>query len=204
MDNFVNINPENPESENQNIAQSVPTQVVVKTCKPFNWVFDWLRSILLAVFVVMFILAFFVRIVNVDGGSMNNTLLDNDKLLVTSFLYKPTDGDIIIISRGQYLDEPIVKRVIATEGQTLKIDFDKEEVYVDGKLLDEPYISSQMVPGTAEIPEVIPEGKVFVMGDNRAKSLDSRYIDVGLIDESDVIGKVQYRIYPFEHFEYVG
>ena len=105
----------------------------IKTKSAPNWIYDWTKSIISVIFVVLIILTFFFRIVNVDGTSMYSTLYDGDKLFVSSFLYTPTDGDIVIISHGQYLDEPIVKRVIATEGQTLKIDFDKEKVYVDGK-----------------------------------------------------------------------
>ena len=164
---------------------------------------DWTKSIISVIFVVLIILTFFFRIVNVDGTSMYSTLYDGDKLFVSSFLYTPTDGDIVIISHGQYLDEPIVKRVIATEGQTLKIDFDKEKVYVDGKELNEPYVSSELIPGDAKIPEVIPEGKIFVMGDNRYVSKDSRYVEVGLINVKDVIGKAQFTLFPFNHAKYL-
>lgn len=175
----------------------------IKTKSAPNWIYDWTKSIISVIFVVLLILTFFFRIVNVDGTSMYDTLYDKDKLFVTSFLYTPTNGDIVIISHGQYLDEPIVKRVIATEGQTLKIDFDKEKVYVDGKEIKEPYVSSELVRGDAEIPEVIPEGKLFVMGDNRGVSKDSRYVEVGLINEKDVIGKAQFTIFPFEHAKYL-
>ena len=169
----------------------------IKTKSAPNWIYDWTKSIISVIFVVLIILTFFFRIVNVDGTSMYSTLYDGDKLFVSSFLYTPTDGDIVIISHGQYLDEPIVKRVIATEGQTLKIDFDKEKVYVDGKELNEPYVSSELIPGDAKIPEVIPEGKIFVMGDNRYVS------EVGLINVKDVIGKAQFTLFPFNHAKYL-
>lgn len=175
----------------------------IKTKSAPNWIYDWTKSIISVIFVVLIILTFFFRIVNVDGTSMYSTLYDDDKLFVSSFLYTPTDGDIVIISHGQYLDEPIVKRVIATEGQTLKIDFDKEKVYVDGKELNEPYVSSELIPGDAKIPEVIPEGKIFVMGDNRYVSKDSRYVEVGLINVKDVIGKAQFTLFPFNHAKYL-
>ena len=160
----------------------------IKTKSAPNWIYDWTKSIISVIFVVLIILTFFFRIVNVDGTSMYSTLYD---------------GDIVIISHGQYLDEPIVKRVIATEGQTLKIDFDKEKVYVDGKELNEPYVSSELIPGDAKIPEVIPEGKIFVMGDNRYVSKDSRYVEVGLINVKDVIGKAQFTLFPFNHAKYL-
>ncbi len=183
--------------------QTDEQDVLVKTNTGTYMVFDWIKSIILAIFLVIILLAFFFRIVNVDGPSMNNTLADGDKLFVTSFLYTPQNGDIVIISHGQHLDEPIVKRVIATEGDKLKIDFDNEKVYVNDKVLNEPYVSSQIIPGDAVIPEVIPKGKVFVMGDNRKDSLDSRYNRVGLIDTDDVIGKVQYRLFPFDNAKYL-
>lgn len=189
--------------ERDTMKRNLDSKYIIKTKSASNWVFDWTKTIIFAIFIVLFVLAFIFRIVNVDGGSMNNTLLNKDKLFVTSFMYEPEDGDIVIISHGQHLDEPIVKRVIATSGQTLKIDFKKEQVYVDGKLIDEPYVSSQLVEGTAKIPEIIPEGKIFVMGDNRKSSLDSRYNRVGLIDKSDVIGKAQFIIYPLNRAEYL-
>lgn len=176
---------------------------IIKTGYTGNWIFDWTKSIVTIMFIMLFVLTYFFRIVNVDGDSMKNTLIDNEKLIVTSCMYTPADGDIVVISHGQHLDEPIVKRVIATQGQTLKIDFDKQEVYVDGKLIDEPYISSEIVQGDAKIPEIIPEGKVFVMGDNRAISNDSRYNQVGLIDVDDIIGKAQFRILPVNKIGYL-
>ena len=176
---------------------------IIKTGYSGNWVFDWTKSIVTIMFIMLFILTFFFRIVNVDGDSMKNTLLNDEKLIVTSFMYTPADGDIVVISHGQHLDEPIVKRVIATEGETLKIDFDKQKVYVNDKLIDEPYNSSEIVRGDSVIPEIIPEGKIFVMGDNRAISNDSRFNQVGLIDVKDVIGKAQFRILPLDKIGYL-
>ncbi|MDY4813768.1 MAG: signal peptidase I [Ruminococcus sp.] len=176
---------------------------IIKTGYTGNWVFDWTKSIVAIMFIMLFILTYFFRIVNVDGDSMKNTLINDEKLIVTSFMYTPTDGDIVVISHGQHLDEPIIKRVIATEGETLKIDFDKQKVYVNDKLIDEPYVSSEIVRGDSVIPEIIPEGKIFVMGDNRAISNDSRYNQVGLIDVKDVIGKAQFRILPVDKIGYL-
>ena len=174
---------------------------IIKTGYSGNWVFDWTKSIVTIMFIMLFILTFFFRIVNVDGDSMKNTLLNDEKLIVTSFMYTPTDGDIVVISHGQHLDEPIVKRVIATEGETLKIDFDKQKVYVNDKLIDEPYVSSEIVRGDTVIPEIIPEGKIFVMGDNRRVSQDSRNAAVGTIDMESIVGKVVIRLYPFSEIK---
>lgn len=132
---------------------------------------------------------------------MMDTLHDKDRLIVTNFLYKPDNGDIVVISHGQNLNKPIIKRVIATEGQSLKIDFQKGIVSVNGAVIDEPYIKALTTKqGDAEIPEVIPEGMVFVMGDNRNHSTDSRFSTVGLIPVTNIIGKAQFRISPFSSF----
>lgn len=177
--------------------------VVVNTSPLISWIFDWVHLLIIAVACVVIILTFFFRIVSVDGRSMMNTLLDGDKVIVTNFLYTPQNNDIVVISHAEKYDKPIIKRVIATEGQTLKIDFENERVYVDGTLLDEPYVSSQLKEGNGEIPSVIPEGKVFVMGDNRYESLDSRSVEIGLIDEDSIIGKAQVIMYPFDRFQYL-
>ena len=113
------------------------------------------------------------------------------------------DGDIIVISHGAEYADPIIKRVIATEGQTLSIDFDKGYVYVDGKKIDEPYIQGFTHAEDAEIPKIIPKGKVFVMGDNRGVSLDSRSKEIGLIDVNDIIGKAQVVVFPFNSIKYL-
>lgn len=163
--------------------------------------YEWLYTFITAIATVVLVLTFVFRVVSVDGSSMNNTLYDKDKLLVTNFLYTPDNGDIVVISHGQNLNKPLIKRVIATEGQTLKIDFQKGEVSVNGGIIDEPYIKDPTTKqGDAEIPKVIPEGMVFVMGDNRHNSKDSRFTDVGLIPVTDIVGKAQLRIFPFSSF----
>lgn len=164
-------------------------------------IYDWVSSIIVAVVAVVLLLTFCFRLIDVDGTSMEPTLINTDKVIVTNLFYTPENGDVIVISHGEEYDKPLVKRVIATEGQTLKIDFDNNQVYVDGELIDEPYIQGETIMGNAEIPEVIPEGKVFVLGDNRVVSLDSRYHEVGLIDEESIIGKAQIVIIPHSYKE---
>ena len=142
---------------------------------------------------------------------MEHTLQDSDRLVISDFMYKPKCGDIIVVNLHGTFNERIIKRVIATSGQTLNIDFDKNQVFVDGELLDEPYASTKMEPRNivqrnyeegrtidkyGDIPEVIPEGYVFVMGDNRENSLDSRYSEIGVINEKDIVGKVNFRFLP--------
>ena len=161
--------------------------------------YDWVSSIIVAVVAVVILLTFCFRLIDVDGTSMEPTLINTDKVVVTNLFYTPNNGDVVVISHGEVYDKPLVKRVIATEGQTLSIDFENSKVYVDGNLLDEPYIQGLTVKGNTDIPGVIPEGKVFVMGDNRPVSLDSRYSEVGLIDEESIIGKAQLVIVPHNY-----
>ncbi|MDD6644467.1 MAG: signal peptidase I [Oscillospiraceae bacterium] len=177
--------------------------IVVNNSPSVGVVYYLAHSVIIAVVVIIILLTFFFRIVNVDGRSMMNTLLDGDKVIVTNFMYEPKNNDIVVISHAEEYDKPIIKRVIATEGQTLKIDFQNERVYVDGTLIDEPYVSSELKEGNTEIPEVIPEGKVFVMGDNRLDSLDSRYSEIGLIDTDNIIGKAQFVALPITRIQYL-
>lgn len=164
--------------------------------------YDILQNLILSITVVMILLTFVFRLVNVDGQSMMDTLFDKDRVFVTNLFYEPECGDVVVISHGQNLYKPIIKRVIATERQSLSIDFATGTVAVDGAILDEPYIKeSPFKAGDAEIPEIIPEGMVFVMGDNRNHSTDSRSTTVGLINEDDIIGKAQYVLYPFDRIK---
>ena len=161
--------------------------------------YDWVNSIIVAVIAVVLLLTFCFRLIDVDGISMEPTLINTDKVIISNLFYTPNNGDVVVISHGEEYDKPLIKRVIATEGQSISIDFENNKVYVEGQLLDEPYIQGDTIQGDAEIPEVVPEGKVFVLGDNRARSLDSRYLKVGLIDETSIIGKAQFVIIPHSY-----
>ncbi len=169
-------------------------------------VFEWANTLFAALVVVLLIMTFFFRQVTVNGRSMNDTLQNDDRLIVASFMYTPACGDIVIITHGEKYNEPIVKRIIATEGQKLSIDYETNEVTVDGTVLDEPYIKGKTIqrPNPTEIPDVIPEGYVFVMGDNREDSLDSRSVKIGLIPVENIIGKAFFRIAPFDKFGFVS
>ena len=160
-------------------------------------VYEWIQCIIMALIVCVVVFVFFVRLVDVVGSSMYPTLENGDKMIVTDVFYKPKYGDIVVFQKDEYADYALVKRVIATEGQTLDIDFEKQTVTVDGKVIDEPYTQGQTLDKGGVIPKVIPEGKVFVMGDNRTVSLDSRSTTIGLIDEMDIIGKAQLVVFPF-------
>ena len=153
---------------------------------------------LLATIVVVFLLLF--RVVVVSGTSMNNTLMDGDYLLLLSnvFYRDPKPGDIIVASKSTFDNgAPIVKRVIATEGQTVDIDFQKGIVYVDGEAIAEPYLYTQTYEAEGvHFPVTVPEGCLFVMGDNRKVSLDSRSPSIGFIDKREVLGKAIFIMIP--------
>ena len=168
----------------------------------------------LAVFaVVVFILTFVFRLVEVDGSSMNDTLANQDRVIVTNLFYTPSNNDIIVISSTENYNKPIIKRVIAKEGQTVRLDYENDKIFVDGIELTEPYIKGRTIVNDernennlAQFEDgsfVIPEGKLFVLGDNREVSLDSRSKTIGLVDVKNVIGKAQFVAFPFNHFGYL-
>ena len=156
-------------------------------------IYDWIQALVGSVLAVVLLFTFVIRLVGVDGHSMLDTLQDNDRLLVVnSLLYHNYQyGDIVILRKdGAFDNEPIVKRVIAVGGQTVDIDFDEGIVYVDGAALEEPYTREPTwtQEGT-EFPLTVPEGCVFVMGDNRNDSDDSRDSALGPVDTRCVLGR---------------
>ena len=167
--------------------------------------YEWVQSLVGSVLVVVAIFTFVIRMMGVDGHSMLNTLQHGDRLLVVnSMLYHDYKyGDIVILRKnGVFDDDPIVKRVIAVEGQTVDIDFAEGIVYVDGEALEEDYIRepTYTAEGT-EVPLTVPEGSIFVMGDNRNGSSDSRDYRLGTVDTRYVIGKAAFLIFPGPDYE---
>ena len=167
--------------------------------------YEWVQSLVGSVLVVVAIFTFVIRMMGVDGHSMLNTLQHGDRLLVVnSMLYHDYKyGDIVILRKnGVFDDDPIVKRVIAVEGQTVDIDFAEGIVYVDGEALEEDYIRepTYTAEGT-EFPLTVPEGSIFVMGDNRNGSSDSRDYRLGTVDTRYVIGKAAFLIFPVPDYE---
>ena len=160
---------------------------------------EWVQALVCSVLAVVLVFTFVIRLIGVDGHSMVPTLQDGDRLLVlNSMLYNDYKyGDIVVLRKEAFLEEPIVKRVIATEGQTVDIDFSTGSVYVDGVLLKEEYINELtfLEEGT-EFPLKVPEGSIFVMGDNRNHSSDSRDSRLGTVDTRYVIGKAVFLAYP--------
>ncbi|MCF0138328.1 MAG: signal peptidase I [Oscillospiraceae bacterium] len=161
--------------------------------------YEWLQSIVVAIIICVIIFTFFVRLVDVVGPSMNPTLENGDKMVVSGLFYKPKQGDIVIFRKDEYKPDALVKRVIATEGQTVEIDFNKGIVKVDGVALDEPYIAAPTINQLDfSGKQVVPEGCVFVMGDNRNDSTDSRKAEIGMVDERMIVGKVYFVIFPLD------
>ncbi len=166
--------------------------------------FDWSETIVISFTFVVVLMTFIFRLFTVDGQSMMNTLHDRDKVAVLKWKYIPTAGDVVVIKHGEEFDKPLVKRIIATEGQTLKINFNDGSVFVDGVKLNETYIKERMwLRGDAEIPAVIPQGHCFVMGDNRNNSSDSRSKVIGLIPNENIVGKAKFVIYPFNRIKVI-
>ena len=162
--------------------------------------YEWIQSLVGSVLVVVAIFTFGIRMLGVDGHSMLNTLQHGDRLMVVNpiFYHDYKYGDIVILRKtGVFDNEPIVKRVIATGGQTVDIDFSEGVVYVDGEALEEDYIRepTYTAEGT-EFPLTVPEGSIFVMGDNRNGSSDSRDYRLGTVDTRYVIGKAVFLLFP--------
>lgn len=166
--------------------------------------FDVVSIIGTAVIAIAVVFTFAVRTVSVSGGSMLPTLSNGDKLLLSANLDKAQYGDIVVICQPNLMEKTLIKRVIATENQTVDIDFTTGEVSVDGVVLDEPYIAAKTTEDEGMVfPLVVPEGCVFVLGDNRNASTDSRSPAVGFIDEDYIMGKVLLRIAPWGHTDYL-
>ena len=161
--------------------------------------YEWVQALVCSVLVVVVIFTFAIRLIGVDGHSMVPTLQNGDRLLVlNSMLYDDYKyGDIVVLRKDSFLEDPIVKRVIAVENQTVDIDFSTGSVYVDGVLLKEDYINELtfLEEGT-EFPLTVPKGSVFVMGDNRNHSSDSRDSRLGTVDTRYVIGKAVFLAFP--------
>lgn len=181
-------------------------------------IFDYVEVLAISVLAVLLVFTFCFRICRVDGNSMNKTLMHEQRLVTTNLFYTPKQGDIIVFHlSNEYYTQPLVKRVIALEGQQVKINLTEGKVYVDGELLEEDYayvdggkysIRSDFQKefmhtesdGSVWFIATVPEGKVFAMGDNRNHSTDSRAYLVSFVDEDAILGKAIMRLSPFTLF----
>ena len=182
-------------SENNNNQEKQTEGFVVE-------IYEWLEAVAFALAIVVLLFTFLFRVVSVSGPSMNPTLFSGDRIVLNSLFYTPQNGDIVVITQPNSHDnEPLIKRVIAVEGQTIQVDAETDTVTVDGVKINEPYILEQDIQRSGEsyeYPLTIPKGKVFVMGDNRNDSFDSRDPGLGMVEEKYIIGQAVSRIYPFE------
>jgi signal peptidase I len=154
-------------------------------------------TILTSAFVLLMILfSFLFRVVGVRGASMEDTLHQGD-WLITVQKEQYITGDIVVVTQPNYFNEPLIKRVIAKGGQTIDIDYELSVIYIDGKELNEPYLKEQIMEreySNLTFPYTVEEGFLFVMGDNRNNSTDSRSPLVGPIDERYVLGRAALRL----------
>jgi len=164
--------------------------------------YDWIQCLLIALIICVLLFVYFIRVIDVVGGSMNNTLFNNDKMLVSGLFYKPKAGDIVVFKKDEYdPNKALVKRVIAVEGQEINMDFANGIVYIDGVAIKEDYITEFTYNKLDFIgPKTVPEGCVFVMGDNRNMSIDSRKSEIGMLDNRLILGKAYFVIYPLSGF----
>ena len=186
---------------------------------PASSLYDLVELLVIAICTVLLIFSFGFRLCKVSGDSMNQTLQNGEMLLISNVAYTPKQGDIVVFHQTHEartdLNEPIVKRVIATEGQFVQIDFLSAKVYVsdddvfdDNEVLEESYaylMGGRMFPSYPTVQSwPIPDGCVFVLGDNRNNSLDSRSNEIGCVDTRRILGKVVLRITPFSEFGVVN
>lgn len=174
--------------------------------KAVRTVLEWMEELIIAVVVIAVVFTFVCRVITVTGTSMVPNFHEGDRVLVVNDITGVEQGDVVVIVN--VLKDPIIKRVIATEGQTVDFDYDAGVVFVDGEPVDEtqfglengitgePFSSFALL----EFPQTVPEGCVFVLGDNRAVSEDSRYQDVGMIDKRNILGKAVLHLFPFQEF----
>ena len=167
----------------------------------YSDVYEWMQSLVSALLVCVLVFAFLFRIIGIIGDSMKPTFHNNDSVVISKLFYEPKQGDVVVLRKLSFQEEPIIKRIIAVEGQTVDIDFENGIVYVDDQPLTEPYIAEPtLTPIDFDGKITVPENCVFVMGDNRNNSTDSRSSFIGCVDTRYIMGKVLLRLLPIDQF----
>lgn len=192
--------------DNEKMKDSQPSQTQTaeqKHRKNVGEALEYAESLALVFAVMLMIFTFIARPATVDGESMLPTLRHGERLIISNLFYEPTRGDIVVLGGEADHEEGknLIKRIIATGGETVDIDFEAGKVFINGEELSEPYIleDTHLEEGT-QFPLTVPEGEIFVMGDNRNGSRDSRSDTVGTIREEYIVGRVLFRFYPFDRF----
>ena len=192
---------EDIEKQTPETAVDAPEDKKKNEVREITDLYDWLQCIVSALVTCILLFTFVARTCGVVGPSMENTLYEGERLIISNLFYTPRRGDIVIFRKDSFRDEPIVKRIIALEGQTVDIDFIAGAVYVDGERIEEDYIKEPTYRSLDFEGEItVPEGCVFVLGDNRNHSNDSRDALIDCVDTRYIIGKAYWRIAPLERF----
>ena len=167
--------------------------------------YEWVDALMTAVIVLTLALSFFLRVVRVSGTSMQPSLYPGDVVLLTDFAEQPQIGDVIVARRAIAGEPPIIKRVIAVSGQTVNINAANGTVSVNGRVLQERAylaagVKTTLQNASVQFPLTVPSGKLFVLGDNRTVSMDSRSSEIGFLDTQEVLGTARVLLLPFSHF----
>lgn len=209
VEKYTNKDDESVENE-VSFTEENPYDVDVSTKKGFvKESFEFMEAVVQSIILLILVFTFVFRIVGVVGDSMLPGLIGanertnavGDRLIISQLFYTPKQGDVVVVTQPiEDTKDPIIKRVIATEGQTVDIDEQKRVVLVDGVEISESYLGAYGITDKRdlELPVTLKKGEVFVMGDNRQNSLDSRWKRVGIIDERYIMGKAVFRIFPFD------
>ena len=205
MDEQENRIPQEPQAEPEEVLPSPPEKPEDEESPSFKLdLYFWMQALAMALIFLILTFTLLGRVIRVEGSSMLPTLHENDLMLLQSIAYTPKQGDVVVLRKPSLMSVPIVKRVIAVGGQHVTVDYANHCVYVDGVALDEPYINELMrdplSPFLTVLDVDVPEGSIYVRGDNRNHSSDSRDERLGTVDTRYVLGRAFWVLVPFGHF----